>query len=48
MAGELVLVVEDNDKNMKLVRDVLKAKGYETLEATCGEDAVARLCPDDA
>jgi two-component system, cell cycle response regulator DivK len=35
-----ILVVEDNDKNMKLVRDVLNAKGYETLEATCGEDAV--------
>ena len=36
-----VLVVEDNEKNMKLFRDVLQAKGYEPLEATSGEEAVA-------
>jgi two-component system, cell cycle response regulator DivK len=40
MAGERILVVEDNDKNMKLFRDVLQATGYETLEATTGEEAV--------
>jgi two-component system, cell cycle response regulator DivK len=40
MAGERVLVVEDNDKNMKLFRDVLQATGYSTLEASTGEDAV--------
>ena len=40
MAGEQVLVVEDNEKNMKLVRDVLQATGYRTLEATRGEDAI--------
>jgi two-component system cell cycle response regulator DivK len=40
MAGELVLVVEDNDKNMKLFRDVLQATGFRTLEATTGEDAL--------
>jgi two-component system cell cycle response regulator DivK len=40
MAGELVLVVEDNEKNMKLFRDVLRATGYSTLEAATGEDAV--------
>jgi two-component system, cell cycle response regulator DivK len=40
MAGERVLVVEDNDKNMKLVRDVLQASGYSTFEATTGEQAV--------
>ncbi len=40
-AGELILVVEDNGKNMKLFRDVLLAKGYRTLEATSGEEAVA-------
>ena len=28
-----ILIVEDNDKNLKLVRDVLQAKGYQTLEA---------------
>ena len=40
MAGERVLVVEDNDKNMKLFRDVLQASGYSTIEATTGEQAV--------
>jgi two-component system cell cycle response regulator DivK len=35
-----VLVVEDNDKNMKLLRDVLQAKGYRTLEAPTGTRAV--------
>jgi len=34
MAGEQILLVEDNEKNMKLLRDVLRATGYETLEAT--------------
>src|SRR5829696_2278970 len=40
MAGELILVVEDNDKNRKLVRDVLTFKGYEIIEAVTGEDGV--------
>jgi two-component system cell cycle response regulator DivK len=40
MLDERVLIVEDNGKNMKLVRDVLQATGYSTLEATTGEDAV--------
>jgi two-component system cell cycle response regulator DivK len=40
MAGELILVVEDNEKNMKLFRDVLEATGYRTLEATTGEQAL--------
>jgi two-component system cell cycle response regulator DivK len=40
MAGERILVVEDNEKNMKLFRDVLEAKGYTPIEATTGEDAV--------
>ncbi len=40
MAGEQVLVVEDNEKNMKLFRDVLAATGYRTLEATTGGQAV--------
>ena len=34
MANELILIVEDNEKNMKLVRDLLQIKGYRTLEAT--------------
>jgi len=40
MAGERVLVVEDNDKNMKLFSDILEAKGYRSLQATSGEQAV--------
>jgi two-component system cell cycle response regulator DivK len=40
MADERILIVEDNEKNMKLFRDVLSAKGYSTLEATSGEQAV--------
>ena len=40
MAGELILVVEDNDKNRKLVRDVLKYKGYDIIEAETGEEGV--------
>ena len=40
MANELILVVEDNDKNRKLVRDVLMFKGYEIIEAETGEDGV--------
>jgi len=37
---KLVLIVEDNEKNMKLARDVLQARGYETLEAVTGEEGV--------
>ena len=40
MAGERILVVEDNEKNMKLFRDVLEASGYRTMEATTGRQAV--------
>ncbi len=40
MAGEQVLVVEDNELNMKLFRDVLLASGFRTLEATTGAHAI--------
>ncbi|MFL5946255.1 MAG: response regulator [Gaiellaceae bacterium] len=40
MAGPKILVVEDNEKNMKLFRDVLVATGHRTLEATTGGQAV--------
>ena len=36
----LVLIVEDNEKNMKLARDILQAKGYQTVEAETGEAGV--------
>jgi two-component system cell cycle response regulator DivK len=35
-----ILIVEDNEKNMKLARDILQAKGYTTLEAVNGEEGV--------
>jgi two-component system cell cycle response regulator DivK len=41
MANELILIVEDNEKNRKLARDVLQFKGYRTIEAETGEDGVA-------
>jgi two-component system cell cycle response regulator DivK len=40
VANELILVVEDNDKNRKLVRDVLTFKGYVIIEAETGEEGV--------
>jgi two-component system, cell cycle response regulator DivK len=40
VAGEQILVVEDNEKSMKLFRDVLQATGYRTLEASRAEDGV--------
>jgi len=36
----LVLIIEDNEKNLKLARDVLQAKGYRTIEAVTGEEGV--------
>ena len=36
----VILIIEDNDKNMKLARDILNAKGYMTLEAITGEEGV--------
>ncbi len=35
-----ILIVEDNEKNMKLARDILRAKGYAVLEAVNGESGV--------
>jgi two-component system cell cycle response regulator DivK len=40
MAQELILVVEDNDKNRKLARDVLAHQGYRVLEAESGEEGL--------
>ena len=35
-----ILIVEDNEKNMKLVRDILRHQGHTTLEAATGTDGV--------
>jgi two-component system, cell cycle response regulator DivK len=40
MAGELILIIEDNEKNRKLVRDVLQAKGYQTIETETAEEGL--------
>src|SRR5437870_3648777 len=40
MAGELILIVEDNEKNLKLVRDLLEAWDYRTLEADTGQAGI--------
>ncbi|MDP9302303.1 MAG: response regulator [Actinomycetota bacterium] len=41
MTGELVLIVDDNDKNVKLARDVLGFAGFRTLDAGSGGDGIA-------
>jgi two-component system, cell cycle response regulator DivK len=41
VAGELILIVEDNDKNLKLARDVLQHRGFRTLEAMTAADGIA-------
>jgi CheY-like chemotaxis protein len=47
MAGELILIVEDNEKkNRKLECDILQFHGYRTMEAETAEDGL-RLIPVD-
>ncbi len=43
MSGELILVVEDNEKNRVLFRDILQSRGYRTLEVETGEEALVLL-----
>ena len=40
MSQELVLIVEDNEKNRKLIRDLLQAKGYQTIESDAAEEGI--------
>jgi two-component system, cell cycle response regulator DivK len=40
MPNELILIVEDNEKNRKLVRDVLQVKGYTTIESETAEEGI--------
>jgi len=39
--GPVILIVEDNARNLKLVRDVLNHVGYRTVEAATAEDGLA-------
>jgi two-component system cell cycle response regulator DivK len=41
MANELVLIVDDNERNMRLARDVLRLAGFRTLEAASGGEGVS-------
>jgi len=38
--GRVILIVEDDPKNLKLIRDLLQIRGYTTLEATDGKQGV--------
>ena len=40
MGGELILIIGDNEKNRKLVRDVLNVKGYKTIESETAEEGL--------
>jgi two-component system, cell cycle response regulator DivK len=46
-SGQLVLIVEDNEKNLKLTRDLLQYHGFRTLEAPDAESGL-RLAADHA
>jgi two-component system, cell cycle response regulator DivK len=46
VANELILIVEDNPKNLKLVRDTLQVAGYQTIEAETGEEVCASHTSD--
>jgi CheY-like chemotaxis protein len=49
MADQLILIIEDNERNLKLVRDVLQFNGFQTAEARTAEDglAMASASPPD-
>lgn len=40
MVNELILIIEDNEKNRKLARDVLQVKGYQTIESETAEEGL--------
>ena len=40
MANELILIIEDNEKNRKLIRDLLQVKGYRTIDTETAEDGL--------
>ena len=47
MANELILIVEDNEKNRKLARDVLEVKGYRTIDCESAEEGL-KLAADQS
>jgi len=46
MSSAVILIVEDNERNLKLLRDVLRVRGYSTVEARSAEEALDRVRAD--
>ena len=46
MSSAVILIVEDNERNLKLLRDVLGVRGYSTVEARSAEEALDRVRAD--
>ena len=44
MANELILIIEDNEVNRVLVRDMRRFKGYQTVEAPSAEEGIGMAC----
>ncbi len=47
--SKLILIIEDNEKNMKLFRDILQVNNYQTAESTDGKSGLEnarKLLPD--
>jgi two-component system, cell cycle response regulator DivK len=40
VSDELILIVEDNEKNLRLLRDILQFEGFRTLDAMTGRDGI--------
>lgn len=40
MANELILIVEDNEKSRRLLRDILQVNGYQTMESDTAEEGI--------
>jgi two-component system cell cycle response regulator DivK len=40
VSGETILIIEDNEKNLKLMRDILQFREYHTLEAETAEEGI--------
>ncbi|MDY6791890.1 MAG: response regulator [Thermodesulfobacteriota bacterium] len=49
MMKKTILVIEDNEDNRRIMRDLLTSGGYEVIEALTGEEGVTAAetyCPD--
>ena len=44
--SQKILVVEDNDRNRRLIRILLKARGYEVIETSTGKEAMDYLADE--